>query len=66
MFLNAAPSTLLSFKFLLYAFRINIGLWINKNKIMFIFNTVFTGDFFEEWNEITPQTYIRKFEEHAA
>ena len=23
-----------------------------------------TGDFFEEWNEITPQTHIRKFEEH--
>ena len=22
-----------------------------------------TGDFFEEWNEITPQTHIRKFED---
>ena len=25
-----------------------------------------TGDFFEEWNEITPQTHIRKFEEQRA
>ena len=25
-----------------------------------------TGDFFEEWNEITPQTHIRKFEEQTA
>ena len=24
-----------------------------------------TGDFFEEWNEITPQTHIRKFEEQT-
>ena len=24
-----------------------------------------TGDFFEEWNEITHQTYIRKFEEQT-
>ncbi len=23
-------------------------------------------DFFEEWNETTPQTHIRKFEEHMA
>jgi hypothetical protein len=23
----------------------------------------YTGDFFEEWNEITPQIQIRKFEE---
>ena len=27
---------------------------------------VYTGDFFEEWNEITPQTRIRKFEELTA
>ena len=25
-----------------------------------------SGDFFEEWNEITPQIHIRKFEELAA
>ena len=25
-----------------------------------------TGDFFKEWYEITPQTQIRKFEEHTA
>ena len=25
-----------------------------------------TGDFFEEWNEITRQTHIRKFEELMA
>jgi hypothetical protein len=25
-----------------------------------------TGDFFEEWNGITPQTHIRKFEELTA
>ena len=25
-----------------------------------------TGDFFEEWNEITPKTNIRKFEELMA
>ena len=24
------------------------------------------GNFFEEWNEITPQTHIRKFEEQPA
>ena len=24
-----------------------------------------TGDFFEEWNKITPQTLIRKFEEQT-
>ena len=28
--------------------------------------TAGTGDFFEEWNEITPQTYIRKFEIQTA
>ena len=28
--------------------------------------TDFTGDFFEEWNEITPQIQIRKFEEQTA
>ena len=27
---------------------------------------IFTGDFFEEWNEITPQIYIGKFEELMA
>ena len=27
---------------------------------------LFTGDFYEEWNEITPQTHIRKFEELTA
>ena len=26
----------------------------------------FTGDFFEEWNEIIPQTHLRKFEEQMA
>ena len=26
----------------------------------------FTGDFFEEWNEITPQIHIRKFEKLTA
>ena len=26
----------------------------------------FTGDFFEEWNEITPQIHIRIFEELTA
>jgi hypothetical protein len=25
-----------------------------------------TGDFFEEWNEITPPIHIRKFEEQTA
>ena len=25
-----------------------------------------TGDFFKQWNEITPQTHIRKFEELMA
>ena len=25
-----------------------------------------TGDFFEKWNKITPQTHIRKFEEQIA
>ena len=25
-----------------------------------------TGDYFEEWNEITPQTHIRKFEKLMA
>ena len=29
-------------------------------------DTEVTGDFFEEWNEITPQTHIRKFEEITA
>ena len=28
--------------------------------------TFFTGDFFDEWNEITPQTHIRKIEEQTA
>ena len=28
--------------------------------------TSYTGDFFEEWNEITPQIHIRKFEEQTA
>ena len=26
---------------------------------------VSTGDFFDEWNQITPQTHIRKFEEQT-
>ena len=25
-----------------------------------------TGDFFKEWNEITPQTHIRKLQEQMA
>ena len=25
-----------------------------------------TGDFFEEWNEITPKIHIRKFKEQTA
>ena len=24
-----------------------------------------TGDFFEDWNEITPQIHVRKFEEQT-
>ena len=27
---------------------------------------IITGDFFEEWNEIAPQTHMRKFEEQMA
>ena len=27
---------------------------------------IFKGDFVEEWNEITPQIHIRKFEELTA
>ena len=29
------------------------------------FFIAFTGNYFEEWNEITPQNHIRKFEEQA-
>ena len=28
-----------------------------------LFSLIHTGDFFEEWNEITHQIHIRKFEE---
>ena len=27
---------------------------------------LYTSDFFEEWNEITPQIHIRKFKEQPA
>ena len=35
-------------------------------KICSEYNVNDTGDFFEEWNEITPQTHIRKCEEQMA
>ena len=31
-----------------------------------VYNSILTGDFFEEWNKITPQIHIRKFEELMA
>ena len=38
--------------------------WLSK--IDNVRNSIYTGDFFEEWNEITPEIHIRKFEEQTA
>ena len=45
------------------------GFWtieVLEQQFPFMGNQNLTGDFFEEWNEITPQTHIRKFEEQMA
>jgi hypothetical protein len=34
-------------------------------QVLFIM-IIAVGDFFEEWNEITPQIHIRKFDEVTA
>ena len=50
--------------------RSAVSVSINTSKLcqcyFMIIEFWITGDFFEEWNEITPQTHIRKFEELMA